>query len=78
MGRPRKFDTRAVLAAARSEFQAKGYAATSCDDLMVATGLGKGSMYGAFGDKRQLFLSVLADYSSERLELVRQSLRAGG
>jgi hypothetical protein len=30
------------------------------DDVMTATGLGKGS--GAFGDKRQLFLRVYSEY----------------
>ncbi|MEV8377049.1 TetR/AcrR family transcriptional regulator [Kribbella sp. NPDC056861] len=65
MGRPRKFDEAQVLRAARDEFWQKGYAATSLDDLMKATGLGKGSLYGAFGDKHQLFVKVLNDYAHE-------------
>ena len=76
MGRPRKFDTKEVLAAARGEFWAKGYAATSCDDLTAATGLGKGSMYAAFGDKHQFFMAVLGDYSAARLEAMRGALCA--
>jgi TetR/AcrR family transcriptional regulator, transcriptional repressor for nem operon len=42
-------------------------AATSLDDLMRVTGLGKGSIYGAFGDKRNLFLAVLRVYADERV-----------
>jgi TetR/AcrR family transcriptional regulator, transcriptional repressor for nem operon len=65
MARPREFDEAAVLDAARAAFRAKGYAATSLQDLMDATGLGKGSLYAAFGDKRGLYLRVLAQYAGE-------------
>ena len=74
MGRPRTFDAQEALAAARAQFWAKGYAATSLDDLMTATGLGKGSLYCAFGDKHQLFLAVLSDYSARSVEGLRQAL----
>jgi TetR/AcrR family transcriptional regulator, transcriptional repressor for nem operon len=76
MGRPRKFDTKEVIAAARDQFRAKGYAATSCDDITAATGLGKGSMYAAFGDKHHFFMTVLGDYSAARLEAMRGALNA--
>lgn len=62
MARPRKFNEDAVLEAVREQFRSTGYAATSLDDLMTATGLGKGSLYGAFGDKQQLFLRVFEEY----------------
>ncbi|MDC3954381.1 TetR/AcrR family transcriptional regulator [Polyangium jinanense] len=74
MGRPRKFEVEQVLEAARDQFWEKGYAATSLDDLMRATGLGKGSLYAAFGDKRQLFLAVLDAYAAWRLEVMRAAL----
>lgn len=61
MPRPREFDENRVLLAVRDEFWDKGYAATSMDDLLRVSGLGKGSLYGAFGDKRSLFLRVLRD-----------------
>jgi TetR/AcrR family transcriptional repressor of nem operon len=32
------------------------------DDIATATGLGKGSLYGAFGDKHQLFLRTFDDH----------------
>ena len=43
-------------------FWTRGYEATSIDDLVEATGIGRGSLYGTFGDKRQLFLSALDSY----------------
>ena len=75
MPRPRTFDENDVVAAARDEFWSRGYAATSVDDLTSATGLGKGSLYGAFGDKHGLFLRALDDYIGTSLESVRGQLR---
>ncbi len=75
MARPRTFDEADVIAAARDEFWSRGYAATSVDDLTAATGLGKGSLYGAFGDKHRLYLRALDDYIASSLDAVRTTLR---
>jgi AcrR family transcriptional regulator len=75
MPRPRTFDESDVVAAARDEFWSRGYAATSIDDLTTATGLGKGSLYGAFGDKHGLYLRALDDYIGTSLDSVRDQLR---
>ncbi len=75
MPRPRKFDESDVVAAARDEFWTRGYTATSVDDLTAVTGLGKGSLYGAFGDKHGLFLRALDDYIGTALDGVRTQLR---
>jgi TetR/AcrR family transcriptional regulator, transcriptional repressor for nem operon len=75
MPRPRKFDESDVVAAARDEFWSRGYTATSVDDLTNATGLGKGSLYGAFGDKHGLFLRALEDYIGTAVDDVRTQLR---
>jgi TetR/AcrR family transcriptional regulator, transcriptional repressor for nem operon len=75
VARPRKFAESDVVAAARDEFWTRGYAATSVDDLTAATGLGKGSLYGAFGDKHELFLRTLDDYIAASLDAVRTQLR---
>ncbi|MFI5936323.1 TetR/AcrR family transcriptional regulator [Actinoplanes sp. NPDC051494] len=72
MARPRQFDEGTVLAAVRDQFWTAGYAATSLDDLLRVTGLGKGSLYAAFGDKRRLYLRVLGDY----IEATHGALRA--
>jgi AcrR family transcriptional regulator len=44
------------------------------DDILAATGLGKGSIYGAFCDKHQLFLRVFDDYCTSVTEAVRRAL----
>lgn len=43
-------------------FLRKGYLATGIVDLEDATGLGRQSLYGAFGDKRALFQQVVERY----------------
>src|SRR3954452_1582669 len=48
-------------------FWDRGYHATSLADLTAATGLHKGSLYGAFGDKHRLFLAALRRYGAQNL-----------
>ncbi|HWT94868.1 MAG TPA: TetR/AcrR family transcriptional regulator [Solirubrobacteraceae bacterium] len=74
MARPREFDEGAVLAAAQTAFRTHGYAGTSLQELTGATGLGKGSLYAAFGDKHGLYLSVLDDYARRSIDGVRGEL----
>jgi TetR/AcrR family transcriptional repressor of nem operon len=62
MGRPRQYDPDKALDAAQEAFWSHGYAATSMADLCAATGMKKGSLYQAFGDKRALFFAVLDRY----------------
>lgn len=64
-GRPRSFDTEATLAQATLAFWQRGYAATSMDDLSAATGLNRPSLYGAFGDKHELYLQALRLYTEQ-------------
>ena len=64
-GRPRSFDTDEVLARVRDTFWKYGYAGTSMDQLSAATGLHKPSLYGAFGDKKALYLAALDNYLAE-------------
>lgn len=65
VGRPREFDTEKVLEAAMRAFWANGYESTSLTDLVEATGLHKGSLYHAFGDKHTLFLQSLKRYLAD-------------
>ena len=44
-------------------FWAKGYEATSMAELCTCTGLHKGSLYQAFGDKHALFMNALKHYA---------------
>jgi AcrR family transcriptional regulator len=64
-GRPRGFDTDQVLGQVRNTFWRYGYAGTSMDQLSAATGLHKPSLYGAFGDKKRLYLAALDNYLAE-------------
>ncbi|MEK8144694.1 helix-turn-helix domain-containing protein [Streptomyces sp. M10(2022)] len=74
MARPRSFDEKQVLNAVRDQFWDTGYAATSLEDLMRVSGLGKGSLYAAFGDKRQLFLRALHSYTDDSHGHLREAL----
>jgi TetR/AcrR family transcriptional repressor of nem operon len=76
MGRPREFDEDAVLDAVMRQFHERGYHATALSNLVGATGLHKGSLYGAFGDKHSLFVIVLLRYADHRLELLDTDLAA--
>ena len=62
MGRPREYDEEQVLEQAMSLFWSQGYEATTMSHLLAATGLAKGSLYQAFGDKQHLFLAALDRY----------------
>ena len=75
MARPRKFVEDQVIEAARDQFWAHGYAGTSLDDLVAVTGLGRGSLYGSFGDKHTIFMRALDDYSNTTMAAVRTELR---
>src|ERR1700676_4193467 len=61
-GRPRSYDPEAALDAAAQLFWAKGYADTTLDELSAAMGMGRPSIYNAFGDKEALFLQAMKRY----------------
>jgi TetR/AcrR family transcriptional repressor of nem operon len=65
MARVKEFDVDLVLDRAADAFWRLGYDATSIQDLEDATGLGRGSLYNAFGDKEGLFLAALDRYSTK-------------
>ncbi|MFJ6386884.1 TetR/AcrR family transcriptional regulator [Streptomyces sp. NPDC091972] len=77
MPRPRAFDEDRVLERAREQFWATGYAGTRMDDIAQATGLGKGSLYGAFGDKGKLFHRVFGDWCTAVVEVAEGRLTGG-
>ena len=61
-GRPRGFKPETALTQAMDVFWKDGFAATSLDDVSAATGLNRPSLYGAFGDKRALYLQAYSQY----------------
>ncbi|MFD9904678.1 TetR/AcrR family transcriptional regulator [Streptomyces sp. NPDC059063] len=62
MGRPKQFDPETAVAQAMEVFWRKGYASTTPQDLVDALGIGKGSLYNAFGSKNALFQRALCRY----------------
>jgi TetR/AcrR family transcriptional repressor of nem operon len=75
-GRPRAFDENTVLAKARDLFWARGYEATSVQDLVDGLSLQRGSLYGAFGDKRALYLKAVTLYATENRRRLESALDA--
>jgi TetR/AcrR family transcriptional regulator, copper-responsive repressor len=73
-GRPRGYDPQAAIARAAETFWKAGYAGTSLDDLVEATGMNRPSLYAAFGDKRDLYLKTLEHYREEGRALARHAL----
>lgn len=61
-GRPRAYDPDDALTRATKSFWRGGFSGTSLDDLTAATGMNRPSIYGAFGDKRDLYLAALDRY----------------
>ena len=61
-GRPRGFKPDTALTQAMDVFWKDGFAATSLDDVSAATGLNRPSLYGAFGDKRALYMQAYGQY----------------
>lgn len=64
--RTASFDRDHVLRSAMQAFRHKGFAATTMQDLVVATGLHPGSIYCAFGNKKGLLLAAVDHYVADR------------
>lgn len=75
-GRPREFDDKAVIEAAMEVFWSNGYEATSTQELVECTGLGRGSLYNAFGSKQGLYHEALKRYQEYGIQA--QSRILGG
>ncbi len=77
MARSREFDEQKILNIATDLFWHKGYSAVSTQDLIDAFGISKSSMYGAYKDKRSLFILALQNYrntaSKNMLDVLKNS-----
>jgi TetR/AcrR family transcriptional repressor of nem operon len=58
----REFDTEKAVEAAMNAFRRNGYDGTSIQDLVDVTGVGRGSLYAAFGSKEGLYLAAMDRY----------------
>ncbi|MCX7175810.1 MAG: TetR/AcrR family transcriptional regulator [Proteobacteria bacterium] len=74
-GRPRAYDPEQALARVMDAFWHTGYSGTSLDQLSAATGMNRPSLYGAFGDKRALYLTTIDRYIAGGQQGMEQALR---
>ena len=61
MGRRRTFIENEAIDSATAVFAEHGFAGTSVDDLVRATGVSRASLYGVFGSKDGLFQRCLTE-----------------
>lgn len=66
MPRAKEFDPDEALDKALALFWERGYEATSVADLVDCLGIGRASLYAAFGTKRDLYLRALDRYGKTR------------
>ena len=62
MARPREFDPKEALGAIMGVFWRNGFEGASMQDIEVATGLNKQSLYRLYADKRAMYLAALRHY----------------
>ena len=78
VGRPAEFDRQAVLEKAMGLFWRKGYEATGLTELTKEMGIGRQSLYNAFGDKHALFVEAINHYSTQNTRPLIEKLTAPG
>ena len=72
MPKIKQFNKEKVLEAASIIFRQKGYNGTSIDEILVATGLSRSSLYDSFSDKHNLYLLALEYYKNSRINLLEK------
>ncbi len=77
MPRTKEFEPEAALQHAMELFWQRGYEATSMRDLLSGMGIGRGSFYDTFGDKRSLFLAALDRFERTRTGWIAEALQEG-
>jgi len=76
MARPAQFDRDQAVVQAMSVFWKSGFQGTPVSELVKATGLKPGSLYGAFGNKKALFLMAIDVYFESMFRKIQNILRA--
>lgn len=77
MPRSRTFDDDALLDAAIELFWVHGYKSASLAALTAGTGVTNGSIYQAYGSKRELFLAAFRRYCERRVAIVSGVFETG-
>jgi len=75
MARPREFDREEALKAAVETFWTQGFEGAGMEGLTAAMGIGRQSIYGAFGSKKALYLEALRAYSAGNVAALLKALR---
>lgn len=70
----RQFNEDAAFIQALDVFWRKGFRATSMLDLAEATGVQRGSLYNAYGDKEEIFVRVFERYAERFVADARKAL----
>jgi TetR/AcrR family transcriptional regulator, transcriptional repressor for nem operon len=78
LGRPREFELDVAARDAMNVFWDRGYEGASLPDLIEGTGLSRGSLYKAFGDKKGLLLAALDLYMEKGLQATAELLSRSG
>jgi TetR/AcrR family transcriptional repressor of nem operon len=73
----RQFDEQEVIALALDVFWRKGLNDATMQDLAEATGVQRGSLYNAYGDKEAIFLRAFDQYAREFLQAVENLVAEG-
>ncbi|VAW93201.1 hypothetical protein MNBD_GAMMA23-495 [hydrothermal vent metagenome] len=77
-GREKQFDQGVALNNALNIFWAKGFEATSMQELVDAMGVNRASMYQTYGNKSELFNAAIDQYISHSLDYIKDMLEASG
>jgi AcrR family transcriptional regulator len=78
MARPTEFDRDEAIGKAIEVFADHGYEGSSTAELLARMGIGRQSLYGAFGDKKRLFLQALECYNAGSLSQMEAALAVEG
>ena len=73
----RQFDEQEVMAIALDVFWRKGLHDATMQELATATGVQRGSLYNAYGDKEAIFLRAFDRYAEQFLETAGDALAQG-
>ena len=73
----RQFDEQEVIALALEVFWRKGLHDATMQELAAATGVQRGSLYNAYGDKEEIFLRSFDQYADQFLAAAENTLAEG-
>ena len=76
--RLREIHTLSVIMSAEELFEAKGYDATSIDDIAYRTGISKSTLYVYFKSKQLIWDHIVCKYMEELLEVAKKAAEGKG